>query len=86
MTSDEALKLLDEELRKFKEQIEENRQMATLRVTGPNFVAAIIFEKQHGEWKILDIAPILRKIIGRSLTPQGVRTMLEKHGFKYEWI
>lgn len=59
--------------------------MRVLRVTGPSFCAAAVFEKKGDEWAIVMCAPYLRKIIGK--TPvSGLKQLLTSKGLEYEWI
>lgn len=59
--------------------------MKLLRVTGKSFCAGALFSKSDGKWHMVDCAPYLRKIIGRTPITE-IGELLKAKGMKYEWL
>ena len=56
------------------------------RVSGPNFTAAIWFEKHGERWVIRDMAPILRKILGARPQIKRIPEKLRAKGLTWVWL
>ena len=56
-----------------------------LRVMGPRFCGGAVFRKVEGRWVLVDCAPYLRAVIGK--TPvEKIGERLKQKGFGYEWL
>jgi len=64
------------------------KQYGHIEIHGPSnwVIAGIIFEKENGEdWKVFDMAPYLRKVLGK--TPvKDIGKVLTEAGFNWRWI
>lgn len=55
-----------------------------LRVEAPHFVAGAVWVREGAGWRCVEVAPILRWMVGKPAPEVGA--YLKRKGWAYEWV